>query len=54
MDSGNFKERKKEKINASTEEFVTKILEQSVKDGIDKTFTKQNFREAYKKYCGNL
>lgn len=48
------KERKKEKINASTEEFVTKILEQSVKYGIDKTFTKQNFREAYKKYCGNL
>ncbi len=48
------KEKKIEKINPKTEEFITKILEQSVKDGIDKTFTKNNFKEAYEKYCGNL
>ena len=40
-----------ENINPKTKQFITAVLEQCVKNGIDKTFTKKNFKELYKKYC---
>ena len=40
-----------ENINPKTKKFITVVLEQCVKNGIDKTFTKKNFKELYKKYC---
>ena len=40
-----------ENINPKTKKFITAVLEQCVKNGIDKTFTKKNFKELYKKYC---
>ena len=45
------KEKQYEKINSRTEQFVTAILEQAVEEGINKTFTKANFRKNYEKYC---
>lgn len=44
-------EKKKIHINEKVSEFVTAILEQVAKEGIDKTFTKKNFKEKYEKYC---
>ena len=45
------KEKQYEKINSKTEQFVTAILEQAVEEGINKTFTKANFRKNYENYC---
>ena len=46
---------KKEKndivMNENIKEFITAILEELAKNGIDKTLTKKNIREKYKKYC---
>lgn len=45
------KEKQYEKINSKTEQFVTAILEQAAEEGINKTFTKANFRKNYENYC---
>ena len=46
---------KKEKndivMNENIKEFITAILEELAENGIDKTLTKKNIREKYKKYC---
>ena len=39
------------KANPKIKDFVTEVLEQVVKDGIDKVLTKKNIRGIYKKYC---
>ena len=45
------KERKKVRANEKTQEFIENIFVQLAKNGIDKTLTKNNIRETYKKYC---
>ena len=45
------KEREKVKINEKTANFVTAVLENVARDGINKTLTKRNMKELYKKYC---
>ena len=45
------KERAKIKINEKTAQFITEVLTRVAKDGIDKTLTKKNMKEIYKKYC---
>ena len=40
-------------INENIKELVTDFLVQVSKDGIEKTLTKKNVQELYKKYCGN-
>lgn len=40
------------KMNDKMDKFVTEILTQVARDGIDKVYTKKNFKEIYKKYCG--
>ena len=47
------KEREKVLINENIKELVTDFLVQVSKDGIEKTLTKKNVQELYKKYCGN-
>ena len=46
---------KKEKndivMNENIKEFITAILEELAENGIDKTLTKKNIIEKYKKYC---
>ena len=39
-------------MNDKMDKFVTEILTQVARDGIDKVYTKKNFKEIYKKYCG--
>lgn len=45
------KEREKLRINDKTKDFVTEVLEQVADKGIDKTLTKKNIKNIYKKYC---
>ena len=47
------KEREKVLINENIKELVTDFLVQVSKDGIEKTLTRKNVQELYKKYCGN-
>ena len=47
------KEREKVLINENIKELVTDFLVQVSKEGIEKTLTKKNVQELYKKYCGN-
>ena len=46
------KEKEKLEINPKTEEFVTAVLTEVASQGIDKTLTKKNIKQLYKKYCG--
>ena len=39
------------KANPKIKDFVTEVLEQVAKDGIEKVLTKENIRKIYKKYC---
>lgn len=45
------KETEKIEINPKIKEFITAVLAQLAEEGIDKTLTKKNIREKYKKYC---
>ena len=45
------KERKKVRANEKIQAFIEAVFVQVAKDGIDKTLTKNNIREIYKKYC---
>lgn len=45
------KEREKVSVNENIEKFITDILTQVAKDGIDKVLTKKNLKITYKKYC---
>lgn len=45
------REKGKVKINEKTSQFITAILEQVAKEGIDKTYTRQNFKTQFEKYC---
>lgn len=45
------KEKDEIHINEKVKDFITGILEQVAKDGIDKVFTRKNFKENYEKYC---
>ncbi len=46
-------EREKEKIevNPKTEQFVTAVMTEVAEKGIDKTLTKKNIKQLYRKYC---
>lgn len=46
------KEKEYKKVNSKIKEFFTDVLEQVAMEGIDKTFTKKNFKEKYQKHCG--
>jgi len=45
------RERKKLEINPKIKEFVTEVMTQVAKNGIDKTLSKKNIKHLYKKYC---
>ena len=45
------KEKDHLKVNENIKEFVTAVLTQLAEEGIDKTMTKKNIKEKYKKYC---
>ena len=38
-------------VNPKIKKFITAMLEEVAKDGIDKPLTKKNVKEKYKKYC---
>ena len=44
------KEKNKGRINPKIEKFITEVLTEVAENGIDKTLTKQNIRQIYKKY----
>lgn len=44
-------EQQKIRINDKVKNFVTEVLEQVAKDGIDKTLKKKNIVNLYKKHC---
>ena len=46
------KERKKTRMNEKLQNFVTEILTQVANNGINKTLTRKNMEELYKKHCG--
>lgn len=39
------------RVNPKIASFVTEVMEQVAKDGIDKTLTKKNIKAIYNKYC---
>lgn len=45
------KEKNLINVNEKIKDFVGSILTQLAEEGIDKTLTKKNIREKYKKYC---
>ena len=45
------KEKEKVSVNENIQKFITDILIQIAKDGIDKVLTKKNLKVTYKKYC---
>ena len=45
-------ERTKIRVNPKTQDFVTEVLTQITKKGINKTLNKHNMVVLYKKYCG--
>ena len=45
------KEKEKIRINEKTANFITEILEEIVKNGLDSTLNKENLRKNYEKYC---
>ena len=45
------KEREKVRINKKTEDFVTSVLTEVAENGINKTLTRTNMKDLYKKYC---
>lgn len=45
------KEKKKTIMNPKIEKFFTQVFLEVKENGIDKTLTKQNIKELYKKYC---
>lgn len=45
------KEREKVEVNPKIEKFITEVTIQVAKDGINKTLTKKNIKNLYKKYC---
>ncbi len=45
------KEKDRINVNRKTEKFVTEVLTQVAKNGINKTLTKRNIKSIYKKYC---
>ena len=45
------KEKQQIKVNEEIAQFITEVLEQVAKDGVDKTLNKKNIRSIYIKYC---
>ena len=45
------KEREKILVHPKIDKFLIEIFTQVSKDGLDKTLTKENIKETYKKYC---
>lgn len=45
------REKQKNRINPKTEKFITVVLTQVAKQGIDKTLSKKNIKQLYKRYC---
>jgi hypothetical protein len=44
-------EREKIEINSKTKDFITAVMTEVAEQGIDKTLTKKNITQLYKKYC---
>ncbi len=45
------KEKNKIEMNPKMRDFVTAVMTEVAKEGIDKTLTKKNIKHLYKKYC---
>lgn len=45
------REKNKLEMNPKIRDFITAVLEEVAEQGIDKTLTKKNVRQLYKKYC---
>ena len=45
------KEREKELINPQIDKFMLEVFTQVEEIGLDKTFTKENIKNIYNKYC---
>ena len=45
------KEKLKTKINENVSDMLTEVFEQVAEQGINKTLTRKNIKELYKKYC---
>ena len=45
------KERKMVEVNPKIENFITAVMTEVAKQGIDKTLTKKNIKQLYKKHC---
>ena len=44
-------EKEKIRANEKIKQFITAVMEQVARDGIDETLTKSNIKATYKKYC---
>ena len=44
-------ERKKIRINEKTDQFITEVLTQVAKNGVNETLNKKNVKSIYEKYC---
>ena len=44
-------ERKKIRINEKTDQFITEVLTQVAKNGVNETLNKKNIKSIYEKYC---
>lgn len=45
------KEKEKIEVNPKISDFITAVMTEVAKDGIDKTLTKKNLKGLYQKYC---
>ena len=48
------KEREKELINPQIDKFMLEVFTQVEEKGLDKTFTKENIKNIYNKYCNRM
>ncbi len=45
------KEKNKLEMNPKIRDFITAVFQEVAENGIDKTITKKNIKQLYKKYC---
>lgn len=45
------KEKERVEVNSKISEFITAVMTEVAKQGIDQTLTKKNLKQLYKKYC---
>lgn len=45
------RERERVEVNPKIKNFITAVMTEVAEDGIDKTLTKRNIKQLYKKYC---